>query len=202
MSPQDSATGTQMIMPGIPDNGPSSDGYGRLAASARCRSGVPRAYRRRPQFRRYRNRKRDTGQACRRRSLWVGYLAHPVLFSVDDSQGRIAKEYHMLNSLRKLFGVEVSDSAGRYGTTDGLDGGITRHLDLASAAAEGDVRVKVVGVGGAGGNAVARMAGAGATGGRVPCREYGRTGFTARQGRAHLCDRSHDDEWNGIGRES
>ena len=70
----------------------------------------------------------------------------------------------MLNSLRKLFGVEVSDSAGRFGTTDGLDGGITRHLDLASAATEGDVRVKVVGVGGAGGNAVSRMAGAGLRG--------------------------------------
>ena len=35
---------------------------------------------------------------------------------------------------------------------------------MASAAAEGDVRVKVVGVGGAGGNAVARMAGAGLRG--------------------------------------
>jgi len=46
----------------------------------------------------------------------------------------------------------------------GPDGGIARHLDFAVIAAQGDVRVKVVGVGGAGGNAVARMASAGLRG--------------------------------------
>ena len=65
----------------------------------------------------------------------------------------------MINSLKKLFQGGGTDSAGRYGATGGYEGGITRRLDLAGAAAESDVRVKVIGVGGAGGNAVARMAG-------------------------------------------
>ena len=70
----------------------------------------------------------------------------------------------MLNSLLKLFKNDGGDYAGRYGSAGGHDGGIARHLDLAVVAAKGDVRVKVVGVGGAGGNAVARMASAGVRG--------------------------------------
>ena len=70
----------------------------------------------------------------------------------------------MINSLKKLFQGGGTDSAGRYGATGGYEGGITRRLDLAGAAAESDVRVKVIGVGGAGGNAVARMASAGMRG--------------------------------------
>ena len=70
----------------------------------------------------------------------------------------------MINSLRKLFPRVGTDSAGRYGSTGGYEGGLAKHLDMAGAVAEGDVRVKVVGVGGAGGNAVARMASAGLRG--------------------------------------
>ena len=70
----------------------------------------------------------------------------------------------MINSLKKLFQGTGTYSAGRYGATGGYEGGITKHLDMAGAVSEGDVRVKVVGVGGAGGNAVARMASAGLRG--------------------------------------
>ncbi len=70
----------------------------------------------------------------------------------------------MLNSLLRLFNSEGDTYAGRYGSSGGPDGGIARHLDFAVIAAQGDVRVKVVGVGGAGGNAVARMASAGLRG--------------------------------------
>ena len=70
----------------------------------------------------------------------------------------------MLNSLRRLFNGEGGTYAGRYDSAGGPDGGIARHLDFAVIAAQGDVRVKVVGVGGAGGNAVARMASAGLRG--------------------------------------
>ena len=70
----------------------------------------------------------------------------------------------MLNSLLRLFNGEGGTYAGRYGSSGGPDGGIARHLDFAVIAAQGDVRVKVVGVGGAGGNAVARMASAGLRG--------------------------------------
>ena len=70
----------------------------------------------------------------------------------------------MLNSLLRLFNNESGTHAGKFGTVGGPDGGIARHLDFAVIAAQGDVRVKVVGVGGAGGNAVARMAGAGLRG--------------------------------------
>ena len=56
----------------------------------------------------------------------------------------------MINSLKKLFQGGGTDSAGRYGATGGYEGGITRRLDLAGAAAESDVRVKVIGVGGGG----------------------------------------------------
>lgn len=70
----------------------------------------------------------------------------------------------MLNSILRLFKSEGVDYAGRYGSTGGPEGGIVKYLDLAVVAAEGDVRVKVVGVGGAGGNAVARMASAGLRG--------------------------------------
>ena len=70
----------------------------------------------------------------------------------------------MLNALRRLFTNEGADYAGKFGAVGGPDGGIARHLDFAVIAAQGDVRVKVVGVGGAGGNAVARMASAGLRG--------------------------------------
>ena len=70
----------------------------------------------------------------------------------------------MLNSVRRLFRGEGADYAGKFGAVGGPDGGIARHLDFAVIAAQGDVRVKVVGVGGAGGNAVARMASAGLRG--------------------------------------
>ena len=70
----------------------------------------------------------------------------------------------MLNALRRLFTNEGTDYAGKFGAVGGPDGGIARHLDFAVIAAQGDVRVKVVGVGGAGGNAVARMASAGLRG--------------------------------------
>ncbi|MDE2823514.1 MAG: cell division protein FtsZ [Chloroflexota bacterium] len=70
----------------------------------------------------------------------------------------------MLNSVRRLFRGEDTDYARKFGTVGGPDGGIARHLDFAVIAAQGDVRVKVVGVGGAGGNAVARMASAGLRG--------------------------------------
>ena len=70
----------------------------------------------------------------------------------------------MLNSLLRLFKSEGGNYAGRYGSAGGPDGGIAKHLDLAVVAAEGDVSVKVVGVGGAGGNAVARMASVGMRG--------------------------------------
>lgn len=70
----------------------------------------------------------------------------------------------MLNSVRRLFRGEGVDYAGKFGAVGGPDGGIARHLDFAVIAAQGDVRVKVVGVGGAGGNAVARMASAGLRG--------------------------------------
>ncbi len=70
----------------------------------------------------------------------------------------------MLNSLRRLFKEAGSASAGRYGTRGTSDGGLTRQFDLAGITSVGDVRVKVVGVGGAGGNAVARMASAGVQG--------------------------------------
>ena len=70
----------------------------------------------------------------------------------------------MLNPLLRLFNSENGTHAGRYGTVGRPDGGIAKHLDLAVVAAGGDVRVKVVGVGGAGGNAVARMASAGLRG--------------------------------------
>ena len=70
----------------------------------------------------------------------------------------------MLNSLKKLFKDDRNGTAGRYGTSGGIDGGLKKGFDLARAAAKGDVRVKVVGVGGAGGNAVARMANAGLQG--------------------------------------
>ena len=70
----------------------------------------------------------------------------------------------MLNSLLRLFNSEGGTYTGRYGSSGGPDGGIARHLDFAVIAAQGDVRVKVVGVGGAGGNAVARMASAGLRG--------------------------------------
>ena len=70
----------------------------------------------------------------------------------------------MLNSVRRLFRSEGTDYAGKFGSVGGPDGGIARHLDFAVIAAQGDVRVKVVGVGGAGGNAVARMASAGLRG--------------------------------------
>ncbi|MYB48811.1 MAG: cell division protein FtsZ [Dehalococcoidia bacterium] len=70
----------------------------------------------------------------------------------------------MLNALRRLFTNEGTDYAGKFGSVGGPDGGIARHLDFAVIAAQGDVRVKVVGVGGAGGNAVARMASAGLRG--------------------------------------
>ena len=66
----------------------------------------------------------------------------------------------MLKSLLRPFRSEGDDYAGRYGSVGGPDGAIARHLDFAVIAAQGDVRVKVVGVGGAGGNAVARMASA------------------------------------------
>ena len=70
----------------------------------------------------------------------------------------------MLDSLLGLFKGDGADYAGRYGAAGGPDGGLARHLDFAVIAAQGDVRVKVVGVGGAGGNAVARMASAGLRG--------------------------------------
>ena len=70
----------------------------------------------------------------------------------------------MLNSVRRLFRGEGTDYAGKFESVGGPDGGIARHLDFAVIAAQGDVRVKVVGVGGAGGNAVARMASAGLRG--------------------------------------
>ena len=70
----------------------------------------------------------------------------------------------MLNALRRLFKSEGADYAGKFGSVGGPDGGIARHLDFAVLAAQGDVRVKVVGVGGAGGNAIARMASAGLRG--------------------------------------
>ena len=70
----------------------------------------------------------------------------------------------MFDSLRGLFQRDGSVAAGRYGTVGGIEGGLKRGFDLARAAAMGDVRVKVVGVGGAGGNAVARMADAGLMG--------------------------------------
>lgn len=70
----------------------------------------------------------------------------------------------MLNSVRRLFTNEGADYAGKFEAVGGPDGGIARHLDFAVIAAQGDVRVKVVGVGGAGGNAVARMASAGLRG--------------------------------------
>ena len=70
----------------------------------------------------------------------------------------------MLNSVLRLFKGESADQAGKFGSVGGPDGGIARHLDFAVIAAQGDVRVKVVGVGGAGGNAVARMASAGLRG--------------------------------------
>ena len=70
----------------------------------------------------------------------------------------------MLNSVLRLFKGESADQAGKFGSVGGANGGIARHLDFAVIAAQGDVRVKVVGVGGAGGNAVARMASAGLRG--------------------------------------
>ena len=70
----------------------------------------------------------------------------------------------MLNSVRRLFRGKGTDYAGKFESVGGPDGGIARHLDFAVIAAQGDVRVKVVGVGGAGGNAVARMASAGLRG--------------------------------------
>ncbi|MCY4528604.1 MAG: cell division protein FtsZ [Chloroflexi bacterium] len=70
----------------------------------------------------------------------------------------------MLNSLLGLLKRDGNTNAGRYGSAGGPDGGIARHLDFAVIAAQGDVSVKVVGVGGAGGNAIARMANAGMQG--------------------------------------
>ena len=70
----------------------------------------------------------------------------------------------MIGSIRKLFKGEGTDSAGRYGAAGGHDGGLAKRLDLGRPGGVGDVHVKVVGVGGAGGNAVARMAGAGLRG--------------------------------------
>ena len=70
----------------------------------------------------------------------------------------------MLNSVLRLFKGESADQAGKFGSVGGANGGIARHLDFAVIAVQGDVRVKVVGVGGAGGNAVARMASAGLRG--------------------------------------
>ena len=82
----------------------------------------------------------------------------------------------MLNSVLRLFKGESADQAGKFGSVGGANGGIARHLDFAVIAAQGDVRVKVVGVGGAGGNAVARMASAGLRGVEFLGREYRRTG--------------------------
>lgn len=71
----------------------------------------------------------------------------------------------MLNMFAGLFGGGEPDSMATHTPPGGADGAPAQGFDPSSApSAAGTVRVKVVGVGGAGGNAVNRMAGAGLRG--------------------------------------
>ena len=67
----------------------------------------------------------------------------------------------MFNLLGRLIQRVESDWQPAYQSSSFPSGDLTRQLDLPDVPPNGDVRVKVVGIGGARGNAVRRMASAG-----------------------------------------
>jgi cell division protein FtsZ len=70
----------------------------------------------------------------------------------------------MFNLLGRLIQRVEPDWRPTYESASSPSGDLTRQLDLTEVPPNGDVRVKVVGIGGAGGNAVSRMASAGLRG--------------------------------------
>ncbi len=70
----------------------------------------------------------------------------------------------MFSSFGKLFQSLERDWKPAYESSSRSDVGLAKQFDLPGVVPGGDVRVKVVGVGGAGGNAVSRMASAGLKG--------------------------------------
>ena len=70
----------------------------------------------------------------------------------------------MFNLLGRLTRSMKRDWHPEYGSSVPPNGDMMRELDLPEITSNGDVRVKVVGIGGAGGNAISRMASAGLRG--------------------------------------
>ncbi len=94
MNVRDTATGTQMIMPGMRDRSSPQTVMGGW----QLHPGVEVTYRGNikggPKFGATGVVPRGARQARRRRPVWLGHLAHSLLFPFNDSQGCIEKERH------------------------------------------------------------------------------------------------------------